>query len=119
MLVALRYRDLDLYNKFLASVLTDEKYDYLLTLPIHSFTYEKIEELKEKIRNKEEEIDVLASKSEKEIWMDELDEFKEVYTKRINNFFNYINSIPNFYYTLKWGNKQVIIKIISCLFIKG
>ena len=61
--------------------LGDEKYDYLLNLPIHSFTYEKIEELKEKINNKEEEIDVLASKSEKEIWMDELNEFKEVYIK--------------------------------------
>ena len=59
----------------------DEKYDYLLTLPIHSFTYEKIEELKEKIENKEEEIDLLDSKSEKEIWMDELDELKEVYVK--------------------------------------
>jgi DNA topoisomerase-2 len=61
--------------------LGDDKYDYLLTLPIHSFTYEKIEELKEKINNKEEEIDLLSSKSEKEIWTDELDEFKEVYVK--------------------------------------
>jgi len=59
----------------------DDKYDYLLTLPIHSFTYEKIEELKEKIENKEEEIELLDSKSEKEIWMDELDELKEVYIK--------------------------------------
>jgi DNA topoisomerase-2 len=61
--------------------LGDEKYDYLLNLPIHSFTYEKIEELKEKIENKQEEIDLLDSKTEKEIWMDELDEFKEVYIK--------------------------------------
>ena len=34
----------------------NDKYDYLLTMPIHSFTYEKIEELKEKINNKESEI---------------------------------------------------------------
>jgi len=61
--------------------LGDEKYDYLLNLPIHSFTYEKIEELKEKINNKEEEIELLESKSEKEIWMDELNELKEVYVK--------------------------------------
>jgi DNA topoisomerase-2 len=50
-------------------------------LPIHSFTYEKIEELKEKIENKEEEIELLDSKSEKEIWMDELNELKEAYVK--------------------------------------
>ena len=59
----------------------DEKYDYLLTMPIHSFTYEKIEELKEKIANKETEMESLDSKSEKELWCDELEEFKLAYIK--------------------------------------
>jgi DNA topoisomerase-2 len=59
----------------------DEKYDYLLSMPIHSFTHEKIEELQDKINNKEEEINLLESKSEKEIWCDELEEFKNAYIK--------------------------------------
>ena len=59
----------------------NDKYDYLLSMPIHSFTYEKIEDLKEKINNKEEEINLLESKSEKEIWSDELDEFRVAYVK--------------------------------------
>jgi len=59
----------------------DEKYDYLLTMPIHSFTYEKIEELKEKIANKETEMESLDSKSEKELWCDELEEFRLAYIK--------------------------------------
>ena len=59
----------------------DTKYDYLLTMPIHSFTYEKIEELKEKINNKETEMITLDSKSEKSIWLDELDEFKLAFIK--------------------------------------
>jgi len=59
----------------------DEKYDYLLTLPIHSFTYEKIEELKEKIKNKETELKLLQDKSEKVIWLEELDELKDAYIK--------------------------------------
>jgi len=59
----------------------DDKYDYLLTMPIHSFTYEKIEELKEKIANKESEMITLDSKSEKQIWLEELEEFKIAYIK--------------------------------------
>jgi DNA topoisomerase-2 len=59
----------------------DEKYDYLLSLPIHSFTHEKIEELKEKINNKEEEICKLDSKDEKQLWLEELEEFKDAYIK--------------------------------------
>ena len=59
----------------------NDKYDYLLTMPIHSFTHEKIEDLKEKIGHKEEEIELLESKSEKEIWLDELVEFKAAYIK--------------------------------------
>jgi galactokinase/mevalonate kinase-like predicted kinase len=62
----------------------DEKYDYLLTMPIHSFTYEKIEELQEKINNKESEMKTLDSKPEKQIWSEELDEFKLAYIKEYN-----------------------------------
>jgi DNA topoisomerase-2 len=62
----------------------DEKYDYLLTMPIHNFTHEKIEELQEKINNKESEMKTLDSKSEKQIWIEELDEFKAAYVKEYN-----------------------------------
>ena len=59
----------------------DDKYEYLLTMPIHSFTHEKIEELQEKINNKETDMKNLDSKSEKELWVEELDEFKAAYVK--------------------------------------
>jgi DNA topoisomerase-2 len=59
----------------------DDKYDYLLSMPIHSFTHEKIEELKEKIANKESEMITLDSKSEKQIWLEELEQFKIAYVK--------------------------------------
>ena len=59
----------------------DDKYEYLLTMPIHSFTQEKIEELQEKINNKESEMKNLDSKSEKDIWLDELEEFRIAYVK--------------------------------------
>jgi DNA gyrase/topoisomerase IV subunit B len=62
----------------------DEKYDYLLTMPIHNFTHEKIEELQEKINNKESEMKILDSKPEKQIWSEELEEFKLAYVKEYN-----------------------------------
>ena len=59
----------------------DEKYDYLLSMPLYSLTTEKIEDLKDKIDNKETEMHTLESKTEKELWCDELDEFKLAYVK--------------------------------------
>jgi DNA topoisomerase-2 len=59
----------------------NDKYEYLLSMPIHSFTYEKIEDMKDKITNKEEEINLLESKTEKELWVDELEEFRAAYVK--------------------------------------
>jgi len=64
--------------------MVDNKYDYLVDMPIKSFTYEKIDELKEKINNKETEMKILDSKSEKQIWNEELDEFKIAYVKEYN-----------------------------------
>lgn len=59
----------------------NDKYEYLLSMPIHSFTYEKIEDMKDKITNKEEEINLLESKTEKELWVEELEEFRAAYVK--------------------------------------
>ena len=59
----------------------DDKYDYLLSMPLYNMTYEKIEELKEKIKNKETEITTLTTMSEKDIWTKELDELRDAYIK--------------------------------------
>ena len=71
----------------------DDKYDYLLTMPIHSFTYEKIEELKEKINNKESDMQLLDSKSEKQLWGEELDEFKLAYVKEYEPTNNKVTNV--------------------------
>jgi len=89
------------------STMGDEKYDYLLSLPIHSFTYEKIEELKEKIKNKEEEIVTLDSKNEKELWKDELKEFSDAYIKEYDPVATKVSKI------VPKVNKPVAIKIVK------
>jgi hypothetical protein len=50
-------------------------------MPIHSFTLEKVEELKTEIEEKNNEYDELEQKEIKDIWREELDEFEAMYKK--------------------------------------
>jgi DNA topoisomerase-2 len=56
-------------------------YNYLLRLQISSITVEKIDKLKKDIASTIKERDELASISEKDIWLRELDEFEKAYNK--------------------------------------
>jgi DNA topoisomerase-2 len=56
-------------------------YDYLLTMPIYSLTWEKIEELKRLQKEKEDEYDVLHKKKPEDIWSEELDVLEAKYKK--------------------------------------
>ena len=61
-------------------IITSE-YNYLLNMPIHSFTLEKVEELKTEIEEKNDEYDELEQKAIKDVWREELDEFEAMYKK--------------------------------------
>lgn len=73
---------------------TDTKisYDYLLAMPIYSFTKEKIEELINKRNEKESEYNILKNKSIEQIWEEELNLLEIEYTKFIDNYMNSINN---------------------------
>lgn len=49
-------------------------YDYLLGMAIWSLTQERVEKLKRQIGDKQDEIDALIRRSEKELWRQDLDE---------------------------------------------
>ncbi|KAI2622244.1 type II DNA topoisomerase [Hypomontagnella submonticulosa] len=51
-------------------------YDYLLSMPIWSFTQERLDRLKDQIVKKQAERDALAALSEKDLWCKDLDEFE-------------------------------------------
>ncbi|KAI0527895.1 DNA topoisomerase [Xylaria bambusicola] len=51
-------------------------YDYLLSMPIWSFTQERLDRLKEQIVKKKAEHDDLAALSEKDLWCKDLDDFE-------------------------------------------
>ena len=50
-----------------------ESYDYLVRMPILSFTEEKIEELSKQRNDKKQEVKILKNKTEKDLWLDDLE----------------------------------------------
>ena len=59
----------------------DESYDYLLNMNIRSFTSEKIDKMSSDIVELEGKINNLESKTEKDIWRKDLDNFESEYRK--------------------------------------
>ena len=70
----------------------DGNYNYLTSMPIHTFTQEKIDELKNQQEMKKAEVDNIHSKSEKQLWIDDLDLLEEKY---VDFYDNYIKTILN------------------------
>ena len=61
-----------------------KSYDYITNLSLFSFTLEKIEELENKLKDKEKELALVKSTSELNMWKKELNEFKSAYKKWYN-----------------------------------
>jgi DNA topoisomerase-2 len=59
-------------------------YDYLLKMSIRTFTVDKILQLRNDITSLQEKLHKLREKSEKEIWISELEEFEIAYKKWIS-----------------------------------
>ena len=62
----------------------DNSYDYLISMPLHQFTEEKIADLKHQKEEKEKELEDLKSKTPKELWKSDLVEFAMCYKKWIS-----------------------------------
>ena len=54
-------------------------YDYLLGMKIWALTWEKIEELKAKLKQKEEEFNRLYNTAPKDMWLTDLDALAAAY----------------------------------------
>ena len=71
----------------------DDSYGYLLRLPIKSFTEEKVAELLDDIFKLEKEISTLMSISEKTMWLNDIEEFKNKYLEWLNDIIKYTKKI--------------------------
>lgn len=59
----------------------DGNYDYLLHIQFGSISAERVDELSKEIENEFSQLNYILSKTEAEIWIDELDEFVAMYNK--------------------------------------
>jgi DNA topoisomerase-2 len=73
-------------------IIVDDSYDYLLRIPIYNLTIDKVEELEKAFKNAEDNLNEVKSKSEKQMWLDELDTFSMEYKKHIDDYFQKFNN---------------------------
>ena len=59
----------------------EDTYDYLLRLPVRSFTKQKIENLENDIKTTKTEIKTIQNTTEKQMWINDLDTFTKAYTQ--------------------------------------
>jgi DNA topoisomerase-2 len=63
-----------------------EGYEYLLRMPIHSFTRETLERLKAQMDRTQELLDAITAKSEKDLWLEELETVEREYMTEVDNW---------------------------------
>ncbi|MBD23824.1 MAG: hypothetical protein CMG46_02300 [Candidatus Marinimicrobia bacterium] len=71
-------------QKVLDCTVNEGDYNYLLNLQIHSFTIEKVNELKNNINTSKSNYDELFNKSIKDIWISELNQLIDEYDRFYN-----------------------------------
>ena len=85
----------------------DESYQYLLGMPIYSLTFEKVQELKNQLKEKQAEYQKLKKSTPQQIWKDELNQLLKEYNKWMEEKKKEEESIP----TKKINKKKVTKKI--------
>ena len=76
----------DLKEREYLEVGGEDGFTYLTSMPIHSFTEEKIDELVGKRDNLQKDYDDLFGKTNKQLWINDLKHFEKEYTKYYKNF---------------------------------
>ncbi len=73
------------YLKKMLYPLMDNKYEYLIKMPIYNLTYEKKEEFMNEIKNKKEMLENIKSTSIEQMWLNDLTDFEKGYKIFINS----------------------------------
>jgi DNA topoisomerase-2 len=60
------------FSKYCDEESTTKSYDYLIKLPLLSLTQERIEDLNKQTRSKQQQIDDLTNKTDKDLWKEDL-----------------------------------------------
>jgi len=67
----------------------DASYQFLISMPIYNLTKDKIEELKKEKDKVETDLTILKGKTSGDIWLEDLGEFEEEYSKFMKKYYKY------------------------------
>ena len=88
-------------------------YDFLIGMPIYNLTKEKVEDLLNEKEDLETKLSILKSKTDKDIWEEDLKLFESEYKKHMDEYCDYMSINPkdlNIGKTGKIENKKIIMK---------
>jgi hypothetical protein len=85
-------------------------YEYLLNMRIRSLTKKKVEELKKMYENKLAVYNELFSKTEKELWKEDLLKFLDIYKVKLQEYNNKINDQIKSINSVKNTGKKAVSK---------
>lgn len=61
-------------------------YNYLLRMPIHSLSMDTLAQLRKEMEDKQAELNILQSKTEKDLYREDLDEFEQLYAQYLAEY---------------------------------
>ena len=81
-------------------------YEFLIKMPIYNLTKEKVDELKKEKGDVEHELQSLKSKTNKDLWNEDLDEFLVSYKKFMDSYYKYNDLNPKDFVTTNSKSKK-------------
>jgi len=103
-------------DKMTAKQLADSSYgsyDFLITMPIYNLTKEKVEDLIKEKEDQEEKLATLRSKTDKNLWDEDLKLFEGEYKKHMDEYCDYMSIDTkdlNYGKTVKNEQKKLVMK---------
>lgn len=83
--------ELEQYLETHSYLLVNDNYDYLLKIPIYNLTKDKVAEIEDEYKKAEQNLNDIKNKTEKQMWLEELDIFEKEYIKFKEDYFNKLN----------------------------
>ena len=94
---------MELINGFITSI---RKIYQGVKMPIYNLTKEKVDELKKEKGNVEHELNSLKSKTNRDLWNEDLDEFLVSYKKFMDSYYKYNDLNPKDFITTNSKSKK-------------
>lgn len=91
----LKKAELEMYLTTNDYLLVNDCYDYLLKIPIYNITKDKVSEIEDEYKKAEQSLNDIKAKTEKQMWLDELELFEKEYLKFKEEYYNKHNDIDN------------------------